>query len=78
MSFGKFWHRVFGVDVFFHLDILASGLTLLGTIDVDGDGLLDGKFDGTLGNKAKIGTGETMGTAGDVVDIDVVCDWRFP
>lgn len=62
------------LNLILHLDILASSLALLGTLDVGGDGLLNGNLDSTLGDEAKIGTGEAMGLGGDVVQVDIGSD----
>jgi hypothetical protein len=39
--------------------------------------LLDSEFDSTLGDKAKVSTGEAMCLAGDVVEIDILRDWSL-
>lgn len=72
MSLGKFWHGV--IHVLVH-GVFTSSFTLLSTFDISRNGLLDCQLDSTLGNEAQVGTRETVGLAGNVVDIDIWSNW---
>jgi len=77
MGLGELWDRIFGISIFLHLDIFASSLALFGLLNVDGDGLLDGELDRSLGDETEIGTGEAVCLAGNVLDIDIVGHGRL-
>jgi hypothetical protein len=70
VSLGELWHWVLSFNILVH-GILALGLTLLGALNINRDALLDGELDGTLSDKAKIGTGEAVGVLGNDVEVDV-------
>ena len=73
VCFCKLGYGVISLDVLFHLCITSS-LALLSSLDVNGDRFLDSELNSTLGNEAEIGTGETVCSGCDIVNVDVVCD----
>ena len=69
MSLGEFGNWVLCIIVGVH-SVFACSLAFLRTLNLSTDRLLDCELDRTLGDKAKISTGESVSLAGDEVDID--------
>ncbi|KAH4064082.1 hypothetical protein HBI56_086270 [Parastagonospora nodorum] len=69
MGLGQLRNGILGIIL--HLDVLTSSLAGLAALNVQRDGLLDGKLDSTLGDEAKIGTGEAVGVLRNELNINV-------
>ena len=77
MSLGQLWYRIFFL-IFFHLDVFPCCFTLLCTINVDRNGLLNSELDSALSDKAKVSTRKAMSSTSNVLDVDIRSNGRFP